>query len=396
MIVLTAGLFSGGSSVSAQTTTDFTLWKDAKQAENVYRMAQLLNRDFRNAAGTDRKELLANTLSALVEIASSSDVVPSARYNAILAIGQLESSPGIPPALPVAYPEALTFLADFYQKADSPHYLKLGALLGIVRHALCGIDPPQRDNVIDLLLETVTSEFAVGFDAPQEPAVWDWFRHTALDGLSALKTPGIDGNVVAELLFIIDRKSQELEELCNHPSLLSREAWEQTRRTIEFASKAAKTLGDLDYQPETDVDATAMSDAFIGLTIAVCDVAGKMTEDFIKLEKKSLDPAVLRERMVISVKICTQSVVWGIRNGFLTSKPSENSFYASLKSNEPAIKRLDALMAEIVELSAFFDEGVKAKRTIAIPNMPKEFKFDLSELRDMLKKCSNALTNISE
>jgi hypothetical protein len=85
-----------------------------------------------------------------------------------------------------------------------------------------------------------------------------------------------------------------------------------------------------------------------------------------------------------------------MRNGFLSSKPNDNSFYASLKNDDSTIQRLDVLMAEIVELSTFFDEGDKAKRTIAIPNTPKVFKFDLPELRDALKKCSESLAAIQE
>jgi hypothetical protein len=53
-------------------------------------------------------------------------------------------------------------------------------------------------------------------------------------------------------------------------------------------------------------------------------------------------------------------------------------------------------MSEIVELSTFLDEGDKSKRTIAIPNMPKTFKFDLPELRDALKKCSESLEKTME
>ena len=388
-------LILGGAFVSAQTTTDFTPWKDAKNAEDVFDWARvMLNRDFRNVTGVVREELLAKTLAALVEITSDFDIVPSTRYNAILAIGQLEASSG---NQPIAYPAALEFLVDVYQQADSPYYLKYGALLGIVRHAILGIGSAQRDKVADLLLETVVSEFVAARGDVLEPAVWNWFRQTALDGLSAMKTIGPNGSVLSTLLLVIDRKSQELESLYDNQDVFTRETWKQTCETIELASKTVKTLGDLDYQSASDLDTKTITSLVIRLTRAVCDVMHKMVVDSVELDKTTPEPAIVRERVVINVKICTQSVVWGIRSSFITiNKPGDHSFYVSLKSDDPSVKRLDSLMAEIRKLSDFFDEGDKAKQTIAIPNMPKTFKFDLPELQDALKKCSDALMAIQE
>jgi hypothetical protein len=391
-IVLTAIFFSGETFVPAQTITDLTLWKESQNAEAVPRWANdVLTRGFRNVTGTAREELLAKTLSALAEIVADSDVVPSTRFNAILTIGQLEASPGTPPALPTAYPAALTYLIDLYQQADVPYYLKHGVLRGLERHAILGIDPDQRDKVIDLFLETVTSEFVPEHEAPLEPAVEDWFRQTALDGLAALKTTGTHGKVVSELLCVLNDKAQELEEWSDSQEGLTREMWVQTRRVLELASKVAKTLGDLDYSSATNMDAEKMADAFMRLTQAVCDIEYKIVADFIDRETTSPDPAKLREQIVVGMKMYTQSVVWGIQSEVLARRPSENSFYASLKNNDPAIKLLDILKAEINELSTFFDEGARTRRGAVIPPMPGEFKFDLLELRDALKKCSETL-----
>jgi len=399
IIVFTILSFPVGIFVSAQNTTDFMSWKDAQNAEAVPEWARImLSRDFRDLTGTAREELLAKTLSSLAEIASDSKVVPAVRYNAILAAGQLETSPGSPRTLPTAYPPALTYLVDVYYQANTPYYIRYGALLGIVRHAILGIDSDQRYSVIDLLLKTAASEFEAGQVVPLEPAVWNWFRQTALDGLSALKATGTDGEVVEELLSIINDKSQELEEWSHsHQDILNREAWQQIRLALELASKSAKTLGDLHYPSAAGVNTTNMTDTFIRLTKAVCDVQCKMATDSIDRVETSPDSSALREQIVVNVKACTQSVVWGMKSGFLTAaRPGENSFYASLKSDDPAIERLDVLMTEIVELSTFFDEGVKERRSGALPGVPKAFKFDLSELRDALKNCSEALLNIRE
>ena len=388
--------------VRAQATTDFASWKDVQNAEAVPNWAGQMLRRFRDVTGTAREELLTKTFAALKEIASDDHVVPSTRYNAILAAGQLVSREPSPGNLPVAYSAALPYLIEVYQKPDTPHYLKYGALLGIVRHTISGIDAAQQDHVIDLLLETVTTEFKadeVALNvAPFEPAAWDWFRQTALDGLAALKTAGTDNKVITELLAVIHYKSQELENFCLHQGAFTRREREQSRRAIELASKAAKTLGDLDYTLVSNIDATAMTDAFIRLTRAVCLIESKAASDFIEQEKTPLDPARLLERIIVNVKMCTQSVVWGIRSGFLpvspAVKPGENSFYASLKEGDPAIGKLDVLLTEIIELAVFLDEGDKANRSVTIPNAPKELKFGLPELRDVLAKTSEVLAKI--
>ena len=344
-----------------------------------------------------REELLAKNLSVLKETISDTDADPSIRYNAILAVGQLvsvEPSPGNPP---VAYPAALLSLVEVYQKPDAPYYLKYGALLGINRHAVIGIAPDQQDRVIDLLLETIMTEFEAGEPLlnaiPLEPAAWHWFRLTALDGLAALKTVGKNGKIVSELLAVIDRQSQELEELAEIQNVLNRKYWEESRRLSELASKAAKTLGDLDYTSATDIDAKQMTDTFIGLTKAVCGIEHKMAATFLELGGTYTKPAILLERIVINVKMCVQSVVWGIRGGFLTAKPTGNSFYTSLEADDPAIERLNTLLAEIMKLSTFLDEGNPPRRSVLSANVAKEFQFDLTELRDALEKIAE---NMSE
>ena len=390
----------------APATTDFTLWKDSQNAESVPDWARrMLSRDFRGVTGADRDELLAGTLSALKDISSDSDVVPSTRYNAILAAGHLvslEPSPGNPP---IAYPAALSYLIEVYQKPDVPHYLQYGALLGIVRHAHSGIDPEHQDTVVNLLLETAITEFSaaeVTLDSlPLEPAAWDWFRLTALDGLSALKTVGTNNNVITELLALINRKAWELEDLIDIQGGFTREEWEQSRRVGELASKAAKTLGDLDYTSATDVDAKRMTDAFIRLTKTVCELNLKMVIDLIEPVESTEprgatpNPVILLERIVTNMKMCTQSVGWGIRGDFLTaSRPAEHSFYASLGTDDPAIRRLDILWLEIIKLAVFLDEGVGTRRPALAANVPREFQFNLSELRDALERASEAFSEI--
>ena len=394
-IILLATVFFVGEAVApAQTATDFTPWKDPKSAEAVQGWTQQMLNRTRNLTGTAREELLAKNFAALKEIVADEDVVYSTRYIAILTIGQLIAveppSPGIPP---VAYPNALPYLIEVYHDPDAPYCLKCGALLGIVRHAHGGMAPDRKNEIIDLLLDTVMTEFVSGIvtldSVPLEPAVWDWFRLTALDGLTALKTVGTDNEVITELLALINRKSQELEVLTDMEITLTRLGWEQFRHAVELASKAAKTLGDLNYSEAKDIDTEAITDTLFRLTRAVCDVNAKMIADSVEQGGTSPNPALLLERIVINVKMCTHSVVWGVRNSLLTGRATDDSFYASLDSDDPAVKRLDMLLAEIIKLTTFLDEGDGTRRPIE--NMPKAFFFNLSELRDALAKTSEAL-----
>ena len=404
IIALMTVFLSVETFIHAQTPTNFAVWKNPQNAGDVPDWARwMLDRDFRNVTGTVREERLAQTLAALKDIASDNDSVPSTRYNAIFAAGQLVSvarSPGTGTP-PVAYADALLYLIETYQNPDFPHYLKYGALLGIVRHANIGIAPSQQDTVIDLFLETVATELdpvEPALDSiPLEPETWDWFRLTALDGLTALKTVGPTGKVVAKLLSVINRQSQELENLTDIPNLLTSEVWARFRRSSELGSKVAKTLGDLNYAEATEIDAKKMTDAFVRWTRAVSGIGYKLAADFLEPAGQrgtSPNPIILLERIVINMKISIQSVVWGVRSSFLAGRPHDDSFYVSLESDDSSRRRLNILFAEINKLATFLDEGDGTRRPVLVANIPREFPFGLPELRDMLTTTSETLAEI--
>jgi len=231
-----------------------------------------------------------------------------------------------------------------------------------------------------------------------EPETWDWFRLTALDGLTALKTVGQDSKVVVGLLSVINRQSLELEDLSGSQNAFTREEWEQSRRFAELGAKAAKTLGDLNYAEASEIDTKKMTDVFVRLTKAVCDIEHKIASDFLEPSERwetVPDPVLLLERIVINVKMSIQSIVWGIRSSFLTGRPTNDFFfYASLESDDPAIRRLDILLAEIIKLSTFLDEGDGTRRPVLSANIPREFQFNLTELRDTLAQTSEVLAKI--
>ena len=378
------GIIAGDVSLAhAQILTNFATWTAPENAEAVPDWVRvMLGREFRNLEGAEREARLAQVLSALQGIIDDVDVVPSTRYNAVLAVGQLDIRVGNPP---IAYPPALVYLANVYRDANSPDYLKYGALLGIVRHAICGITPDQQDKTLALLLDTLAGTNAESI----KPDVWHWFQSSALDALTALKTAGPDGNVLSELLALMDRNIREIELLAEHYDLFVPANAERLLRAIELASKAAKTLGDLDYRSLADIDNERMADTFIKLTQTVCSAGHKMITVYLDEERTMPLPEKLKEQIVAMQKMCMQSVVWGIRGGFLLpNRPAEHSFYTSLPGEDPTVGRLDVLLSDILAISSFFDEGEPSQRSTMPTDAVKAFRFDLNELRDALEKLS--------
>jgi hypothetical protein len=83
------------------------------------------------------------------------DYHPAVRYNAMLIIGALDQKSGEPP---VPLPEAADFLLQQLQSGASPDAVKLGALIGLDRHAQSGLPDDKRIAITDELVKLVTSE----------------------------------------------------------------------------------------------------------------------------------------------------------------------------------------------------------------------------------------------
>jgi hypothetical protein len=235
-----------GTAVLAQETADFDKWTQADLNEIGVYVKKLLT-DIRNSTDTARNELLAKTLAALSKIAASEEVKPAVRYNAVLVIGQLvqkeAEASGTPPT---PYSAALPYLVETYQNGNTPEYVRVGALLGIVRHAYCGIaDQNLRQTVIpNLLIGAVMSGRPTEEGGSQgSREVIDWSRRIALEGLGALKSA--DAKIVDTLLNIMEGEKDSFD-----------------MRTL-----AAKTFGDLDLKDAASrVDGAKIGNALLALT----------------------------------------------------------------------------------------------------------------------------------
>lgn len=98
------------------------------------------------------------TFDAMQRIATD-NYDPRVRYNAMLVIGSLNEQPGDANQSPPPLPEATDFMLQALQADASraPDVVKLGALIGLERHAASGLPEDKRKAVTDELVKLITS-----------------------------------------------------------------------------------------------------------------------------------------------------------------------------------------------------------------------------------------------
>lgn len=211
----------------------FAQWTLPENAGQVQRFSEiLLETDFKDVSGSARDYLLNRTFDTLRKMAADSTVTPTARYNALYTIGKLNLQDRPSRTLPpVPYAPTLQYLVNECRKEENPQYLKVAALLGILRHIHLGSgDADMRGTELPTLLYGIieNGKPARGRDA-NDQALLDWFRIRALEGLGGLKSVGNNVRLTDILLAIVDNSEE----------------------TIEVRCTAARTFGELDYNAAT-------------------------------------------------------------------------------------------------------------------------------------------------
>jgi hypothetical protein len=181
---------------------------------------------------------------------------PAVRYNAALILGDLNSKVSDPQVPLKQATEELLELTEQEQfnKIPVPESVKLGAVLGLERHARLGIDPSLADRLTKAMIGVINSK------APEDvdPAVHDWVRSTAALTLANqyAKTPNREAQV-AIISLIVD-STANLDDRCLAAAALER---------ITFAAGA-------------DIDGKASTDAMGKLTLDVITDAAKLAEAY--------------------------------------------------------------------------------------------------------------------
>jgi len=157
---------------------------------------------------------------------------PVVRYNAILMIGDLDTAVAAPGtrAAVTPLPEGLTVLLEALNDPKQIDAVRVGALQGLVRHAVAGIGDPQiRDKqVVPVLLQIAIAPVPPGRSLEGHA----WMRKLAVDALGNLGMPGAGGAIAKTLANIAGSQDAATGKL--DPFLVRR--------------AAAEALGRLNYQ----------------------------------------------------------------------------------------------------------------------------------------------------
>ena len=174
---------------------------------------------------------------------------PAARYNAVLILGNLDQKysrdVGNNPTPPVPLPDATMRLLVLLEEDEVkgviiPTSLKIGALVGLARHARFGIDPKYASQTTDAALQVIATQ-----SPPEDVAleVHHWMKCQAARVLANQFGKGPTAEVLTALTNLIASDEMSLEDRCSMAELLKKMQFEGAQ---EIDSPAVLTaLGNL-------------------------------------------------------------------------------------------------------------------------------------------------------
>ncbi len=233
-------------------TTPEDLAELGQMRENLFR------RFIRATPNTDTQRTLTGWSLKVATAVAQGNYHPAVRYNAALILGNLDqqiAGSGTNATPPAPLPEATAALLDLLEQDDfggvAVHpSVKLGALVGLERHARFGIAPQYADRVTTAALEVI-AEAAPPEDVSQD--VHQWMKCQAASVLAWQHRHKPTAQVQAAL-----------------NALMSDEAFD-----LENRSFVAGLLKRMDFTQATDLDAPA-----------AITVLGKLSQDVLKAESK--------------------------------------------------------------------------------------------------------------
>lgn len=193
-------------------------WTVRANAQNLVKYRQELETDATARSGAPQQTFLKEAVDALKSYAGSKDCYPACRFNAALAIGSLNEAAGDRSgAGATPYAGAITTLAQMVNSTkEVPDYVRLAALIGLVRHAELGIkDEKMAGNVKSLFAKILDPKYAE--ERGIRPEIYDWFQEKALMGLASYKSPeGTKGGAGTLELFkrIVDDQDANYDLRC--------------------------------------------------------------------------------------------------------------------------------------------------------------------------------------
>ena len=229
-----------------------------------------LRNELRAAKASAVHDYLASmALDVMTKLANNTDYHWATRYNAILMIGDLNSREALKAtetAQPM--PEALPVLVAAFNDANQIDAVKLGALIGIYRHAGLGSLPVDvRDNqVVPAMLALSQAKTEAGRSMEGHA----WLRARAIEVLGKIKTFSDQNQVVLALAGILSERGASFISLTPRNS-------------------AASALGTVNYQGTAGLDPSQLT---VGLGQFAADAcSAELTKIEEEQEKKKLKEA---------------------------------------------------------------------------------------------------------
>ena len=187
------------------------------------------------------------TLTAM-RVMARKNYHPAVRYNAVLILGALDEKlpgGGGNPTPPVPLPAAAKELLDILEQNELdgvkvPFALKLGALLGLQRHAQYGISSQDGERLTKVSLALIAKKEP---PAELDRDVYNWIRCQAANVLARQFAEGPDAAVRAALTSLIADGNLSLEDRCCVANLLKDMKYESAAGVDASATVAA--MGDL-------------------------------------------------------------------------------------------------------------------------------------------------------
>lgn len=243
-------------------------WTVQANGASLHTYREELIADGASLNGAAQETFLKEAVDALTKYAASKDCYPACRYNAVLAIGTLDVKPAPERnALGTPYSGAIKPLANFCTSdKEFPDYVRLGALVGLTRHAALGIEDETLRNGVRKVFSTILDpKYAT--EKKLRPEIGEWFQLKALEGLTSFKTPeGPDGPTGTLDLF---KKMIDDDKL-----------------DFELRALAARGVGAMDLTKVQNWD-------FVALATSLTTLA----RDFCVSESAHIDSELLREQV---------------------------------------------------------------------------------------------------
>lgn len=292
-------------------------WTVQANGASLHTYREELIADGASLSGAAQETFLKEAVDALTKYAASKDCYPACRYNAVLAIGTLDAKAAQERnGVGTPYSGAIKPLASFCTSdKEFPDYVRLGALVGLTRHAAIGIEDETLRNGARKVFSTILDpKYAT--EKKLRPEIGEWFQQKALEGLVAFKTPeGADGPTGTLDL---------LKKMVDDGKL-----------DFELRAIAARGIGAMDLTKVQNWDSVALATSLTTLA-----------RDFCVSESAHIDSELLREQ--VKSAAATTGATGGMGGGAMSGGPGGGMGGAmGGMSGQQSQKSLEAMVARV-------------------------------------------------